>query len=61
MTDKEQDKKDRLVAEWILRIASLERLLLDKGIITEEEINKCLAKSIAQFGEIMKEQMSNKN
>jgi len=54
MKDKEQDKRDRLVAEWILRIASLERLLLNKGIITDNELSECLTKSVAQFGEIIK-------
>jgi len=50
----EQDKRDRLIAEWILRIASLERLLLDKGLITVEEVSEYMADSVIKMNDFLK-------
>ncbi len=50
----EQDKRDRLIAEWILRIASLERLLLDKGLITAKEVSEYMADSVVKMNEFLK-------
>ena len=50
----EQDKRDRLVAEWILRIATLEKLLLSKGIITKEELAESYMDSMVKMNEFMK-------
>ena len=50
----EQDKRDRLIAEWILRIATLEKLLLSKGLITDKELAEAYMDSISKMTEFMK-------
>ncbi len=50
----EQDKRDRLVAEWILKIASLEKLLLSKGLITKQELAESYMDSVTKMNEFMK-------
>jgi len=56
----EQDKRDRLIAEWILRIATLEKLLLSKGLITDKELVKAYEDSISKMTEFMKAIMAQK-
>jgi hypothetical protein len=51
--EKEQDKRDGLVAEWILRIASLEKVLISKGLITQDELAHSYLESVAKLGELM--------
>jgi hypothetical protein len=51
---KEVDKRDRLVAEWILKIATLEKLLLSKGLITEQELAESYVDSVTKMNEFMK-------
>lgn len=51
---KGQDKRDRLVAEWILRIATLEKLLLTKGLITKQELAESYVNSMSKMNEFMK-------
>jgi hypothetical protein len=50
----EQDKRDRLIAEWILRAATLEKLLLSKGLITDKELVKAYKESVSQMTEFIK-------
>ena len=59
--EQEQEKRDRLIAEWILRIATLEKLLLSKGIITNQELAKSYADSIAKMTEFMKIVLANED
>lgn len=49
-----QDKRDRLIAEWILKIATLEKLLLSKGLITEQELAETYRDSLSKMNEFMK-------
>ncbi|MDP2683525.1 MAG: hypothetical protein Q8P20_00560 [bacterium] len=49
----EQDKRDRLIAEWILRIATIEKVLISKGIITIDEISAEYVNSISKMKEFM--------
>lgn len=55
MTDKKPDKKeittDILMADVMLRITAIERLLIDKGIFTKEELAQTsndIAKDVAK-------------
>jgi hypothetical protein len=49
----EQEKRDGLVAEWILRIASLEKVLISKGLISQQELAEAYLGSVAKLGELM--------
>ncbi len=49
----EQEKRDRLTAEWILRIAALEKALISKGVVTEQEVNDSLKEAISRLSEFM--------
>ena len=35
----EEEKRDLLMAEWILKVTVLERVLISKGLITAEDIS----------------------
>ncbi|KKN60993.1 hypothetical protein LCGC14_0526180 [marine sediment metagenome] len=57
----EQDKRDRLVAEWILKVATLEKLLLSKGLITQQELAESYMESVTHMNDFMKIVMAQKN
>lgn len=54
--EKEQNselKYSILTAEGILRIAALERLLVSKGVITQDELNKSYDHCVSQFATLL--------
>ena len=57
----EVTRRDRLVAEWILKIASLEKLLISKGIIEERELAETYVDSLSKMNEFIKAMQKNKN
>ena len=46
-------KRDLLVGEWVIRIAALERTLIKKGILTQEELNESFKECIEEYGQVM--------
>lgn len=51
MSDKKEPNTDILVADMMLRITALEKLLIEKGLLTKEELAATtdeLAKRVAQ-------------
>lgn len=49
-----QDKRDMLIAEWILKIATIENLLVSKKIITEQEIATSYFNNISKMNDFLK-------
>lgn len=67
MTDKKPDNKqeitnDILMADVMLRITAIEKLLIEKGVFTQEELNKAtddIAKRVAKV--VLEKAQSSKN
>lgn len=51
-------RKDILISEAILRISALEQVLIDKKIITEEELNQKIAELVREFAQTVRGDLS---
>lgn len=47
-------EQDRLLAELLLRISTVEKLLIDKNVISLEEYNDIFTKSVSKLIDLMK-------
>ena len=48
------DKRDQLITETLLRISSLEKLLIAKGLITQKEISESFLGEANKLIEVMR-------
>lgn len=55
MTDKKDLEKEFTIVELMMRMSSLEDLLIKKGIVTNDEIIESLQTKVKQFEEKMAE------
>ena len=55
MVDKDiEADQDRLLAELLLRISTVEKLLIDKKVISLDEYNEIFTKSVNKLVDLMK-------
>ena len=50
-------ESERMMAELLLRISTVEKLLIDKKIITVEEYHEIFTNSVSKLTEALKEQI----
>lgn len=49
-----ESEQDKLLAELLLRISTVEKLLIDKNVITLPEYNEIFSKSVNKLMELLK-------
>ena len=58
--DKSDDvQRDNIITELLLRVSSLEKLLIDKKVITAKEFGAVFEASVKKMTDIIKEQEAN--
>lgn len=58
MSDKKQEiTADVLIADVMLRITAIEKLLLDKNIISKEELIKCTEEIASKISQVLLEKV----
>lgn len=50
----DDEKRDQLITETLLRISSLEKLLISKGVLTQKEISEAFLSEANKLIEVMK-------
>lgn len=56
MNEKRLEDQDRLLAELLLRVSTVEKLLLDKKVISLEEYNEIFTKSVNKLLDLLKDE-----
>ncbi len=51
-------EQDKLLAELLLRISTIEKLLIDKGLISLDEYNEIFTKSVNKLFDLLKEDVT---